>query len=88
MKHFASPDFWALYEELPLKAKKSANKQFKLLKENPTHPSLYIKKIGKYWAARVDLNHRALAVHAGESLVWFWIGNHRDYEKLIRVKQG
>ena len=43
MKHFASPSFWELYDELPLDVQEVADKNFELLKVNPKHPSLHEK---------------------------------------------
>jgi len=31
----------------------------------------------------VTLNHRALALQREYGFLWFWIGDHQDYEKLI-----
>jgi len=44
---------------------------------------LHFKKVGRYWSARVRNHHRALAVEAPGGLVWFWIGTHAEYDKLI-----
>jgi hypothetical protein len=44
---------------------------------------LHFKKIGRFWSARVGGHHRALAVEAADGLVWFWIGTHADYDKLL-----
>jgi hypothetical protein len=52
-------------------------------KENPSHPSLHFKKIGKYRSVRVGMHYRALAVETPEGLLWFWIGGHADYDKII-----
>jgi hypothetical protein len=60
-----------------------ADKQFLLLKANHRHPSLHLKKVGRYWSARVNATTRAVAVERDGNLIWFWIGTHRDYEKLI-----
>jgi hypothetical protein len=32
-----------------------ADKNYALLKENPQHPSLQFKKIGRFWSVRVGL---------------------------------
>jgi hypothetical protein len=61
-----------------------ADKQFALLKENPGHPSLRFKKVGRFWSARINTGIRALAVESGSDLVWFWIGDHREYDRVIR----
>jgi hypothetical protein len=60
-----------------------ADKAFALLKENPQHPSLYFKKVGDLWSARIGLRHRALSVEISDGLSWFWIGTHADYDRLI-----
>lgn len=56
------------------------------LKQDPRHPSLHFKKVGRFWSARVGLRYRALAVESGDDLVWFWIGSHADYDKLIESR--
>lgn len=47
MKYFASQSFWDLYEKLPSTVQELANKNFDLLKQDPKHPSLHLKKTGK-----------------------------------------
>lgn len=84
MKHFASPAFWETYAKLPDAVRDLADKNFALLKTDPRHPSLHLKQIGGYWSVRVGLRYRALAVEVEEELLWFWIGSHADYDKLIR----
>ncbi len=69
---------------MPEDIRELADKSFKLLKANPGHPSLRLKKIGKLWSARVGLAHRALAIEDGEDFIWVWIGTHDDYESMIR----
>ena len=83
MTHFASPDFWRLYEQLPEAIRRLADKNFDLLKSDPRHPSLRLKKVGRFWSARVGDNYRALAVESADGLIWFWIGGHADYDRLI-----
>ena len=56
---------------------------YKLLKDNPSHPSLHFKKVGQFWSVRVGLHDRAIAVDAVTDLVWFWIGSHADYDRLL-----
>ena len=83
MKHFASPRFWECYERLPAPVRRLADRSFDLLKANPQHPSLRFKKIGKYRSVRVGLYYRALAVEVSDGLLWFWIGTHSEYNKLL-----
>jgi hypothetical protein len=83
MNHFATPDFWFCYRSLPDEVRDLADKNFSLLRQNPQHPSLKLKKIGDFWCARVGLHYRALARERREGLIWFWIGHHGEYDRLL-----
>jgi hypothetical protein len=86
LKHFAGRVFWESYERLPVNNQKLADQCYEILKSNPRHPSLHFKKIGRYRSVRVGLHYRALAVEVPEGLLWFWIGKHAEYQKMIREK--
>ncbi len=81
--HRTTPQFWDRFGRLPEPVQRLARKNFRLLKQNPAHPSLQFKKTGRFWSARVGLNHRVLAVEDGADFIWVWIGNHDEYERLI-----
>jgi len=83
LKHFASPDFWRLFNQLPTQIQALARSNFELLKTNPRHPSLHFKKAGRHWSVRVGLAHRALGIEVEGGILWGWIGSHADYDKLI-----
>ncbi len=83
MKHFASPSFWELYEELPSAIRDVADKNFELLKFDSKHPSLHFKKVGRYWSVRAGKKYRAVGVDIDEGILWFWIGVHSEYDKII-----
>lgn len=86
MMHRTTPSFWEQYWSLPNDVREIADKNFKLLKGNPRHPSLQFKKVGNLWSARVGLAYRALAVEDGEDFIWVWIGTHDDYERMIKKR--
>ena len=69
---------------MPETIRRLADKNFDLLKADPRHPSLRLKKVGRYWSARIGDTHRTLAVESPDGLIWFWIGTHTDYDLLIR----
>ena len=83
LKHFASPSFWTCYEKLPADVQKLADKNFKSLKTNPKHPSLHFKRVGKYCSVRVGMKYRSLGVEIEDGVLWFWIGTHFEYDKII-----
>ena len=83
MKHFASSSFWEAYEKLPKDIRALADKNYALLKDNPRHPSLRLKKVGRFWSAQIGGRYRALAVEVDAGLLWFWIGSHADYDAIV-----
>ena len=84
MKHHATVSFWEAYDQLPDQIRKLADENFELLKQDRKHLSLHLKRVGRFWSARVGKSWRALAVQDGQDLIWFWIGPHSDYDKLVR----
>ena len=85
MTHHASRRFWVHYRALPSEVQRLADANYQLLRANPAHPSLQLKKIGRFRSVRIGLHYRALAVDsASDDLVWFWIGHHSDYDRLIK----
>ena len=85
MKHLATPDFWHFYRQLPQEVQRTADKNYRLLAEDLYHPSLPFKKIrDDLWSVRVGLRYRALATMQGDDYLWFWIGSHAEYDRLIK----
>ncbi len=86
MKHLTLPRFWEHYHRLPPNIQKLADKNYRLLKTEPTHPSLHFKKVGRnkqLWSVRVGINYRALGREKPEGIVWFWIGSHAAYDEIV-----
>ena len=83
MSNFASRAFWEHYRLLPIHIQQLADRNFELLRTDPAHPSLHFKRVGRFRSARVGCGYRALAVEVDDGLLWFWIGNHSDYDRLI-----
>ena len=53
--------FREMFAALPGDVQKGARKAYRLWKENPRHPSLQFKKVGKAWSVRINDNFRVLA---------------------------
>ena len=83
MIHHAAPDFWANYRTLPSDVQDLADRAFVLLKADPYHPSLHFKKIDELWSARVGAHYRALGAEVRDGILWFWIGSHAEYDRLV-----
>ena len=82
--HRTTPQFWKRFYTLPETVQRLARKNYDLLKVDSTHPSLNFKKVGNYWSVRIGLSHRALAIEDGSDFIWVWIGDHDEYDRLIR----
>lgn len=78
--------FKTCYEKLPNQIKKTAKKSYKLFKENPFYPSLQFKQIHNskpIYSIRITKGYRAIGIKNENTIIWFWIGTHNEYEKLI-----
>jgi len=86
MKSETTLRFRKAYEHLPEQIKVSARRAYNLWKENPHHPGLQFKQIHKsqpIFSVRITLSWRALGVKEGNCIIWFWIGSHAEYDRLI-----
>jgi len=78
--------FRAAFKKLPADVQRRARKAFALWSQNPSHPSLRFKQVHAeraVYSVRLGLGWRALAVKHGEEVLWFWIGSHADYDRLL-----
>ena len=85
MRHFTTPEYWEYYHRLPIGVQRTADKNYALLREDPYHPSLHFKRIREdLWSVHVGRSYRALATcDENGDFLWFWIGPHGAYERLI-----
>jgi len=78
--------FRKAYGELPPTVRRQAKAAYRLFKQNPNHPSLHFKRIHRtkpVYSVRVGRDYRALGALDENDLIWFWIGSHADYDKLL-----
>jgi hypothetical protein len=83
MKSATLPSFWEKYRAMSPGIRTGARKAYRLWAENPFHPSLHFKCIDSdedIWSVRVTKSHRAVGVMLGDTITWFWIGDHDEYE--------
>jgi hypothetical protein len=78
--------FRAAFDALPEDVKRRARAAFGVWRENPAHPSLRFKQVHAteaIYSVRVGLGWRAIGLREGDAMVWFWIGSHAEYDRLI-----
>lgn len=79
--------FKVLFDALPERAQHQARADYRLFAQNPAHPSLQFKRIGKrdpsIYSARAGDHYRVLGILDGDAVTWFWIGTHEEYNKIV-----
>ena len=83
MNH-ASREFWEHYDQLAPDIRSVADERFRLFQNDPRHPSLKFKRVGRYWAVRLGGGYRAVGVDVDDGILWIWIGPHDPYKAFIR----
>lgn len=79
------PRFWDEYASLEPALRAATRKAFRLWKNNPFHPSLHFKCLNpekNVWSIRVTKKYRALGVLRSDTVTWFWVGPHDEYDSL------
>jgi hypothetical protein len=87
VKSHVTPGFRACFNNLPERIQHAARKNYKLWVQDPSHPGLAFKRIGKRtetYSVRVGIGWRAIGVLENNTIIWFWIGSHEEYNHLIR----
>lgn len=87
MKAKATLKFWKCYERLPRRMQERARQVYQKWKENPNPPSLHFKRVDEeepIYSVRVSEDYRALDFLHGDTVIWYWIGNHDEYLRLLK----
>ena len=87
MKSHLTKRFRRLFEALPKEVQARARESYRLWKGDPRHPGLQFKKVHPrrpIYAVRVGIGWRALGALEGDSIIWFWIGPHTEYDALLK----
>lgn len=87
MKSHTTEQFRKLLGLLPRQTRQQAREAYRLFRQNPYHPSLRFKKIHAtqpIYSARVNKDCRAVGIMKGDTIIWFWIGHHHEYDKLLK----
>jgi hypothetical protein len=78
--------FRETYQALPDSIRRQAREAYQLFRQNPAHPSLRFRQVHPtrpIYSARINLQYRTLGIRDDETIVWFWIGPHDEYERLL-----
>lgn len=86
MNSLLTEDFLRCYARLPATVREQARRAYRLWRADPSHPGVQFKRIHAVepiFSARVGIGWRALGLLEGNTISWFWIGSHAEYDALI-----
>lgn len=86
MRSHVNERFRRAFDSLPEDIQRRARAAYARWHENPSHPSLQYKKVHDtqpVYSVRIGLGWRALGLLQGEVMIWFWIGPHAEYDRLV-----
>jgi len=87
MKSQTTKTFWKHYRSLPPEIRQRSQQVYKLWRDNPAHPSLFFKRVRAnqpLYSVRIGLAYRAVGLLKSDTVTWFWIGAHAEYDRLIK----
>lgn len=76
-----------MYRALPPAVQRQAREAYSRFRENPAHPGLNFHQLHGYpglWSVRISISYRAVCRREGDTLYWFWIGSHADFDHDFR----
>ena len=86
MKSRTTTEFRKLFSALSKQVQKQAHEAYRQFKEDPSYPSLRFKKVHpdlSIYSVRINRNYRAVGQLDEDTVVWFWVGSHADYDRLL-----
>jgi hypothetical protein len=78
--------FRKAFRKLPPNVQRQARAAYRLWMRDPSHPSLQFKRVHAkepIYSVWVGLGWRAVGVRSDDTVVWFWIGSHAEYDNLL-----
>jgi mRNA-degrading endonuclease RelE of RelBE toxin-antitoxin system len=86
VKSRTTVQFRKSFADLPRQVQEQTRAAYRQFKENPSYPSLRFKKVHPelpIYSARISKNYRAVGQLDEDTVIWFWIGSHAEYDKLL-----
>ena len=87
MKSVYAEEYQELFAKLPPDVQKQARKANRLFNINPYYPGLRFECVNKEksrHSVRINRKYRAVGRMEGDTIVWYFIGTHADYDRIIR----
>ena len=79
--------FRKLLYKLPKDIQKQAKEAYRQFEKDHNYPGIRFKRVHSnrpIYAVRISRDYRALGVQKENEIIWFWIGSHSDYDKILK----
>lgn len=86
MKSRITAQFRKLFADLPAPVQEQTRAAYRQFQKEPSYPSLRFKKAHPelpIYSARISKSYRAVDQLDGDTVIWFWVGSHADYDRLL-----
>lgn len=86
MKSRTTERFRKALAGLPGEVQEQARAAYRQFIRDPHHPGLRFKPVHPtepIYSARVGRGYRAVGVLDGDTVVWYWIGSHAEYDRML-----
>ena len=87
MKSHTTESFREALAKLPESIRKRAQEAYRKFRTDPYQRGLHFKRVHTVrpvYSARVTDDYRVLGVLDGDEIVWYWIGKHEEYQRLLK----
>ena len=79
--------FRDLLANLPNVIQRQTKEAYDKFQKDPYHPGLHFKRVHSkrpIYAVRISKDYRVLGIQGDAEIIWFWIGSHSDYDKILK----
>jgi hypothetical protein len=83
MNSHTTRSFREAFKTLPTDVQVRAREAYRLWRANPHLPGLRFKRVEDEVSVRIGRHYRALGILRGDTVYWYWIGKHDQYDRLI-----
>lgn len=86
MKSRTTAQFRKMFADLPDSIQEQTRKAYQQFKQDPSYPSLRFKKVHSklpIYSARINRNYRSVCQLEDDTVIWFWVGSHAEYDLLL-----
>ncbi len=86
MKSRTTTQFRKAFARLPKQVQDQIREAYRQFRQDPGHPSLRFKRVHPelpIYSARISKNYRAVGQLDQDTIIWFWVGSHTEYDRLL-----